>query len=640
MASRPDMIIGIDVGTTCTGVAYANLDGPDPEVRIFNNWEDRTIADKVPTHLVYDNCNINHGPIAWGFSSQNKLTSTKDTVSAHWFKQDFAPESELETSDDNSPDSTLPPVDTLYEHFLSQLYEHIKDFLNTELSRSSSKNWESASINFLFSVPATWNPERRGHFRDIAVKAGFGSHPNHSVAASLTEPQAAIIFTINEDELQLKNGNNVLIVDSGGGTTDLCLVRVDVPEKNRPSLSELKPVDGINVGSTCIDDGFVELVREELEAIGHEKLGHPSSMLPMLAWRTAMSEQFQLQKRTLDGNTHAESSFPVKVHGLGKKDTFDQSNIKEGRLHIKQGQLMQMFDDQIKDIEEKIMDVVNHMAVKQLGQLDYIILSGGLGSSKYVHKKLVDRYTNQQSLSNVLRDVIIHQSSSPQLCVCQGLVYERIHKVYHGSSTFTQLRSQFSFGIIKDEEFNSRNSYHKETKKQKRFRNIFGGKERWVGNCVDWLVRSVCVQLLKTERSAYISQGDVVSPGQVIPRTLHHKFERGVPKSNLRGLITVVRSLASGPAPYFAPNNGVEKYDALCCDYSGLDVRFKPWYDLTRDYQQVDFKIEATFGVDEVIFECLSLDSTPKKLSEKPVTVQAKVEVQEQYYPPSVLYSK
>lgn len=190
----------------------------------------------MPTHLVYDNCNINHGPIAWGFSSQNKLTSTKDTVSAHWFKQDFAPESELETSDDNSPDSTLPPVDTLYEHFLSQLYEHIKDFLNTELSRSSSKNWESASINFLFSVPATWNPERRGHFRDIAVKAGFGSHPNHSVAASLTEPQAAIIFTINEDELQLKvsqsaisfrwhrsdqiqNGNNVLIVDSGGGTT-------------------------------------------------------------------------------------------------------------------------------------------------------------------------------------------------------------------------------------------------------------------------------------------------------------------------------------------------------------------------------------------------------------------------------------
>lgn len=80
----------------------------------------------------------------------------------------------------------------------------------------------------------------------------------------------------------------------------------------------------------------MELVREELEAIGHEKLGHPSSMLPMLAWRTAMSEQFQLQKRTLDGNTHAESSFPVKVHGLGKKDTFDQSNIKEGRLHIKQ----------------------------------------------------------------------------------------------------------------------------------------------------------------------------------------------------------------------------------------------------------------------------------------------------------------
>lgn len=116
-----------------------------------------------------------------------------------------------------------------------------------------------------------------------------------------------------------------------------------------------------------------------------------------------------------------------------------------------------------------------------------------------------------------------------------------------------------------------------------------------------------------------------MSPGQVIPRTLHHKFERGVPKSNLRGLITVVRSLASGPAPYFAPNNGsyilnsanhetrahicigVEKYDALCCDYSGLDVRFKPWYDLTRDYQQVDFKIEATFGVDEVIFECCML---------------------------------
>lgn len=165
------------------------------EPKRFRGWENGSTAHKIPTQLVYDRRNIKGDPIAWGSS---ELESTKDSVSGHWFKQGFALSPD-QSSDNGYTDADLPSVDTLYQHFLSKLYNNIRVALWEQLG-GSGKDWEDASIDFLFSVPAIWDSQARERFKYIATKAGFGCHSTHRVLASLTEPEAAAIFEINRED--------------------------------------------------------------------------------------------------------------------------------------------------------------------------------------------------------------------------------------------------------------------------------------------------------------------------------------------------------------------------------------------------------------------------------------------------------
>ncbi len=83
-------------------------------------------------------------------------------------------------------------VKKAYEDFLGQLYVHVKSQLQDIV-----KQWSTADIEFLFSVPTTWTKlSMTREFRRIAMSAGFGRDGiNHSVEISLTEAEAAAIHT-------------------------------------------------------------------------------------------------------------------------------------------------------------------------------------------------------------------------------------------------------------------------------------------------------------------------------------------------------------------------------------------------------------------------------------------------------------
>ncbi|KAI0172555.1 hypothetical protein GGR52DRAFT_591069 [Hypoxylon sp. FL1284] len=603
---RPDFIVGIDVGMTCTGVAYANLMDQEfspPEVKLICEWAYVLDKDcKVPTQVVYARDDIQHGPVAWGFGSEARLKLADDTVSGHWFKQRFCPSSrsKMKAHADEPIDPNLPSVDTLYEDFLAKVYGHIRGEIENRELVKHNREWESCSINFLFSVPATWDSTSVEHFKTLAAKAGFGREPGHSVAASLTEPEAVVIFTIQEEQIEFENGDNILIVDAGGGTTDLCLVKIDKQDRNMVSLAELGPVVGEDAGAAYIDSAFQDLVLEALSKGGRERLTSPPETV---AWEMMRSSVFQDWKHSLGvTNSRKGDALMLKIPGLGDRDTSTESNIVRGRMSIERSQLARVFDEQVEEIAKMVDRLVEHMEIRRLGQLNYIILSGGLGSSPYIQNKLKARY-GARSSQKMLENLVFHLSKEPRLCVCKGLVHDRLHHLYTGSSTFTRLCSQFSFGILKDEGYDHRKAHHQAAKREKKLKTLVGSK-RLVGDCAKWLIK------------------------RRFAKNLHHRFESSVPRWGLVGQVTIVSSIESEPPAYFAPDNGVKKVKVLHCDYSRVEVRERPWYRLRSNYQQVDFKIEATVGATEAIFNCLSLDDG-LKLSRQPVRIPAQAEAME-----------
>ena len=229
--AREPLLVGIDVGMTCTGettdlnagsywaeicfvgVAYI-IKSPAIEMvepRTIQKWPGNgtvkadkvtskyveqnvfsLISKQVPTSLCY------HGgrQISWGFQTQQDDT---DELEVHdWFKI-FLDEREYDKF--RSRGEEVPPshghVKRYYADFLKKLYAHVKKILSAELP---SLSFEDETIEFIFSVPTTWSPGVAEDLRALAREAGFGRDgANHSVQIGLTESEAAAVCTLGTE---------------------------------------------------------------------------------------------------------------------------------------------------------------------------------------------------------------------------------------------------------------------------------------------------------------------------------------------------------------------------------------------------------------------------------------------------------
>lgn len=130
-------------------------------------------------------------PSSWGFLSETAAELNKDYKD--WFKTYLDPvrlAGQQQATDSNAP-SSMVEVEKWYEDYLGLLYKHIEFKLNPELSTS----WHNAKIEFIFSVPTTWNPPTVERFRSIAERAGFATARSHNLSIGLTEAEAAAVHT-------------------------------------------------------------------------------------------------------------------------------------------------------------------------------------------------------------------------------------------------------------------------------------------------------------------------------------------------------------------------------------------------------------------------------------------------------------
>ncbi|CZR50942.1 uncharacterized protein PAC_00816 [Phialocephala subalpina] len=210
----------------------------------------------------------------------------------------------------------------------------------------------------------------------------------------------------------------MLVCDAGGGTTDLAVLQKVGDSDDGTQLKELIPVAGYNFGSTNIDESFCTLIDERLQ-------GTDLELKDNTAWTMMHSADFQRWKLafgTLDEEEFKE--FPVKVSGLKAKISNEKAKIALGSMMFSHDDFRQLFDIEVDKMIDNIQNQMDIMDEKYPNKkIDYLVLSGGLGSSAYVQKRLKEALTgtNAHSAAPSLK-VIAAASDEPQLAVLKGLV--------------------------------------------------------------------------------------------------------------------------------------------------------------------------------------------------------------------------
>ncbi|KAH9940114.1 uncharacterized protein BXZ73DRAFT_43285 [Epithele typhae] len=228
------LVLGIDVGTTYSGVAYAILDpGEVPlihGVTRFPGQESAAGDSKIPSILYYNP----DGSVACAGAEaaqpgMDLEAEDNELVFVEWFKLHLRPE-HLDAGEIKRDDlPPLPPgksVVDVFADFLAYLFQCTKRYI-CETHSNGDSLWASLEdrIEFVLSHPNGWEGAQQGKMRQAAVMAGLVPQTPAGQARVhfITEGEASLHFCIQSGLANetMQDGQSVMIVDAGGGTIDI-----------------------------------------------------------------------------------------------------------------------------------------------------------------------------------------------------------------------------------------------------------------------------------------------------------------------------------------------------------------------------------------------------------------------------------
>ena len=117
-------------------------------------------------------------------------------------------------------------------------------------------------------------------------------------------------------------------------------------------------------------------------------------------------------------------------------------------------------------------------------QVAQLVLSGGLGNSVYIQKRLVSRYAYGASPFPNAANLQVRVAPDPQLVVCKGIVADRLQKLKSGVSILGWRCCRASYGTICKVEYDPKDPNHLG---KRTVRDVADGKV-YVMDVIDWYV--------------------------------------------------------------------------------------------------------------------------------------------------------
>ncbi|KAF2173293.1 hypothetical protein M409DRAFT_17235 [Zasmidium cellare ATCC 36951] len=384
------LIVGVDFGTTYSGVAAVYSATPD-DVDIIKTWPggNGITSDKVPTEISYD---VNAAAPTPDGSSDHNVNGTVQTT-VRWGFQ-FKPEEtrlrciKLFLDRNQKLPHFVSPLETAAQlrtcgrtvmdavtDYLTKIYEHT---METMTRRYGEGFMRTTKVDFVLTVPAVWSDAAKNATLQAAERAGMG---NRHKLKLISEPEAAAVYTLKTIQPSgLKEGDNFVVCDAGGGTVDLIAYKVTQVYPLR--VEESAVGTGGLCGSAFLNYRFEDHVRQR---IGQERYIQMREKKPK-TWMMGLKYFEEFVKRNFNEEEHSEVNVPFP----GLPDD-EEAGLDSGFLV--------MTSEQVKDIFEPIINEVMALVDGQVegirdrgGNVSGIILVGGFGQSNYLYTRLKQHF--------------------------------------------------------------------------------------------------------------------------------------------------------------------------------------------------------------------------------------------------------
>lgn len=311
----PAYLVGIDLGTTHTVVAYCDADAPQQSIEIFEVMQlvapgevaARTLLPSVRYHPAEGELSaadtrflpgeeqavIGEAARVLGAKTQGRLVTSAKSWLSH-------------PSVDHSAD-ILPwggaegVVKVSPLHASASYLAHVRAAWNQQFRDAPLEQQD-----IVITVPASFDEAARALTLEAAHIAGLPA------IRLLEEPQAVCYDWLRRHQGNLREAladvHLLLVCDVGGGTTDLTLIKVE-PAEPEPKLTRIGVGDHLMLGGDNVDLALAHLAEQRL--IGGERKLSPGDLSQLL-------EQCRIAKERLLGDA-APDNYKVTLLGGGSK---------------------------------------------------------------------------------------------------------------------------------------------------------------------------------------------------------------------------------------------------------------------------------------------------------------------------------
>ncbi|PKS13209.1 hypothetical protein jhhlp_000554 [Lomentospora prolificans] len=375
--SKAQLIVGIDFGTTFSGVAFAFATNNEAKEDIITEWPGAGsyTKQKIPTVLYYDQY---QKVVGWGPDIADALAPTgypkPGVQKVEWFKLQLMLSGNTYIDPINLP--PLPPGKSEIDVAADYLFK-LRQAMRSALQKTLGEvfNREERNIRYYLTVPAIWNDAGKAATRAAAIQAGFLRDENDNRLTLISEPEAAALFCSKTGLLNLKVHDAVLIVDCGGGTVDL--IAYEVEDENPFTVAECTAGSGDSCGSTALNRNFSNILRTKIRKM---KLPDGSKTAGRVYAKCIMDFENRIKA---DFRNNGQK-WAVDV---GIEAEFPEAGIEEGYMTFTNEEILQCFEP----VVNRILELVRNQIIAIQAQnrtLQNILVVGGFGASEYLFQQI------------------------------------------------------------------------------------------------------------------------------------------------------------------------------------------------------------------------------------------------------------
>ncbi|KAK3353299.1 hypothetical protein B0T25DRAFT_581072 [Lasiosphaeria hispida] len=584
MAARTrDFTIGLDFGTTHTGISYGF--SLDQDVFSVEQWPnlDKTLtkAQKTPTLIAYQ---PSGATAVWGYEAKEESRGKL----CGWMKFHLDRRCPFTEHDDSRLATALWP-DGLFrckvgkktpEQITTDYLKKVFEFTMKNLHESTENLIYITKIRWWIATPANWSGQARTRLQlavEAAAKAARMSRDDDEFNF-VTEADATMFSLLEMANISsspkppIKDGDTVLVCDCGAGTVDVAVYEV-VSASSPAELREVVAGRGGKCGSSCINLSFDQFMADRFGE-AYDKVAPKKKRM-----ESEFMKEFECHMQKFD--THedpyrfVDPSLPLCMQDVSEA-IVDQGQYTDGFVILTSKDMEKIFRDTITKVIE-LISKQHDAATKgtKAKRITRLMLAGGFSQFPYLQRQ-VRKWCRARGI-----EIIIDPNSWG--AVSRGAVLRGLERM----NVSTHL-SRLHCGILCHQPFDEKLDAGRE-----RHKDPAGGRDL-VANTVKWYTRRGADISKHVNRTKKFSKDLNETKREITVRIVSCKLDTAPRHSEDPGveLVAELRVVPSNPQ--------WERCRAEAAKSKRSTVRFT-------------FRIEETVGSTQgsLVYRAVTTDGTP-----------------------------